>query len=220
MQAIRLLLNSLSTQWMHGMETVIRELTPWEIILNQSTFETVDLAVKIQPDILIWKVETDISFLDLAELKSRCPTVIPVIIINDPNQLEMSQFIEYGACGCLPDRLRPRQIIQAVELIAIAGISCFPRFVPVKAGRTEIGLADGGHVEGPTGLTAREREILSLMCENHSNQEIAEILSVAESTVKTHLHNIYKKMGKKKRGEVLAAVYSIEEARKNIQSHL
>lgn len=42
-------------------------------------------------------------------------------------------------------------------------------------------------------LTAREREIAELICENLSNKEIADKLYISETTVKKHSTNIYKK---------------------------
>jgi LuxR family maltose regulon positive regulatory protein len=43
-------------------------------------------------------------------------------------------------------------------------------------------------------ITEREQEVLSLLCRGFSNRKIAEELFVCESTVKTHLSNIYKKL--------------------------
>lgn len=212
MSKYRLQLNSESAQWLQSMHTVLKELTNWEVAINQLTFDTVARLESAQPDILVWKIENDLACLDLEELKERCPMVIPVIIINDPNQLDMQQFMQYGICGCLPSRLRPRQIVDAISLIAAGGITCFPRFASKQT--------PGQHLEQlpvSSKLTCREREILSLLCQNSSNQEMAHALSVSESTVKTHLHNIYRKMGKRKRGEVLAAVYNLEEARRGTE---
>ena len=44
-------------------------------------------------------------------------------------------------------------------------------------------------------LTTRERQIVLVLSEGVSNREIGRRLSVAEGTVKVHLHNIYRKLG-------------------------
>lgn len=57
------------------------------------------------------------------------------------------------------------------------------------------------------GLTIKEREVLAHLAERASNREIAEALHVSEATVKTHLRNIYAKLGVDSRQEaVIAAV--------------
>jgi LuxR family maltose regulon positive regulatory protein len=53
-------------------------------------------------------------------------------------------------------------------------------------------------------ITPREGEVLHLLCANLSNQEIAEQCSISSSTVKTHLENIYRKLGVNSRGEASA----------------
>lgn len=63
-----------------------------------------------------------------------------------------------------------------------------------------INEADGGYHEveasnGQKQLTPREREILSLVCTGASNDQVAERLNISSHTVKTHLYNIYKKIG-------------------------
>jgi ATP/maltotriose-dependent transcriptional regulator MalT len=57
--------------------------------------------------------------------------------------------------------------------------------------------------ETPT-LSARERQILELLAEGLSNKELARTLSVSENTVKTHLGNLYTKLGVGRRTEALA----------------
>ncbi|KPV48239.1 hypothetical protein SE17_39150, partial [Kouleothrix aurantiaca] len=54
-------------------------------------------------------------------------------------------------------------------------------------------------------LTEREREVLALAAAGRSNPEIAEQLVLTVGTVKTHMHNIYRKLGARNRVEAIAA---------------
>jgi ATP/maltotriose-dependent transcriptional regulator MalT len=52
-------------------------------------------------------------------------------------------------------------------------------------------------------LTKRELEILSLLAQGHSNQEIAATIFVSLSTVKTHLQNLFEKLEVKRRTQAI-----------------
>lgn len=53
-------------------------------------------------------------------------------------------------------------------------------------------------------LSGREKEVLELLAEGLSNQQLADRLHVSLSTVKTHLSNIYSKLGAQRRTDALA----------------
>ncbi|MEM7129266.1 MAG: LuxR C-terminal-related transcriptional regulator [Chloroflexota bacterium] len=53
-------------------------------------------------------------------------------------------------------------------------------------------------------LTRRETEILQLIAENYSNQEIADVLVLSLATIKRHVYNIYQKLEVKRRGHAVA----------------
>jgi PAS domain S-box-containing protein len=61
--------------------------------------------------------------------------------------------------------------------------------------------------EGKIRLTARESEVLGLMANGSSNTEIAKVLSVSANTVKTHVMNMFAKLGVKDRTQ--AAVWAV-----------
>lgn len=53
------------------------------------------------------------------------------------------------------------------------------------------------------GISKREYEVLTKISEGHSNKEIAELLFVSESTVKTHLSNVYSKLDARRRTQAI-----------------
>ncbi|CAL2070781.1 MULTISPECIES: response regulator transcription factor [Streptomyces] len=60
----------------------------------------------------------------------------------------------------------------------------------------------------PDGLTVRETEVLVLIAEGLSNQEIAHRLHVSNATVKTHINNLFAKTGLKDRAQAVRYAYA------------
>lgn len=53
------------------------------------------------------------------------------------------------------------------------------------------------------GLTDRECEILDLLAAGHANKEIARVLDVSPNTVKTHIANLFQKLGAERRTQAI-----------------
>ncbi|MGI8969057.1 MAG: response regulator transcription factor, partial [Chloroflexota bacterium] len=53
-------------------------------------------------------------------------------------------------------------------------------------------------------VTGRELQILRLVAEGHANREIADRLYTSESTVRFHIHNLFTKLGVKRRTELVS----------------
>jgi LuxR family transcriptional regulator, quorum-sensing system regulator BjaR1 len=95
-----------------------------------------------------------------------------------PVMTQSGQFSVVSPCGREPD-LTPRAR-SALELIGIYGQQALQRMIP--------------HHSPKDRLTSRERDVLSWVAVGKTDDEIGEILSIAHSTVTTHVENIKRKM--------------------------
>ena len=99
----------------------------------------------------------------------------------------------------------PRQgadLIAVIESVLAESTSWFSRTIVEK-------LKAGGHAKsedspshGTTqleSLSAREREVLGLICEGHSDMQMATLLGLSENTVRNHVAALYRKIGVKRR---------------------
>jgi LuxR family maltose regulon positive regulatory protein len=91
------------------------------------------------------------------------------------------------------------RIVEAIQREA-TGREFDRRPVDQRAGPTTARLEDGL----PISLSAREMEVLTLIAEGKSNQEISAELYLALNTVKRHAYNIFSKLEVKKRTQAVS----------------
>jgi DNA-binding NarL/FixJ family response regulator len=117
----------------------------------------------------------------------------------------ISQLLNYGASGYLLKEEVPEDIIEAVRGVAHGEAGWVSR--KVAALLSEILLKEK---EGGTELTSRELEVLRLVVEGKTNDQIGMELGISVKTVENHLHAIFRKMGVISRVE--AAVMAVRES--------
>jgi len=95
-------------------------------------------------------------------------------------------------------------LVLSINLIPIACRRVF--FAPGfgMPGTHERVLKTGIDLKSEFGISAREKEVLGLICEGRTNKEIADILYISLQTVKDHTSRIYKKTGVKNRVQLVA----------------
>jgi RNA polymerase sigma factor (sigma-70 family) len=114
-----------------------------------------------------------------------------------------------GASGFLLKRTSPEDLIAAIHTVA-AGDSLLSPSVTRKVidRMAEQPAPDASSGERLTELTPREREVLELVARGLSNGEIAEAFVIEESTVKTHVKRILRKL--RVRDRVQAVIFAYE----------
>jgi predicted ATPase/DNA-binding CsgD family transcriptional regulator len=151
------------------------------------TLETVALSGKEQAGIFAGD-----AYVAKAKVKSiACLPVllwgIPAGVLYLENSLQESVFT--------PERLELLQLLSA-HLAAAKKLQAYLEGKPEERNTAAIPLAEP--------LTAREAEVLQLIAKGMSNREIADRLALTANTVKSHIKNIYGKLGANRRVQVAA----------------
>jgi DNA-binding NarL/FixJ family response regulator len=123
-----------------------------------------------------------------------------VLIITGQNDAEyVVTLIKAGAKGYILKDEEPGTISAAVRTVAKGKTWLSPQVLDTVLDHT---VRETETTDEPE-LSARETEVLRLLSEGQSNQEIGERLAISERTVRFHLRNIYDKLGLK-RGKAIA----------------
>jgi DNA-binding NarL/FixJ family response regulator len=114
------------------------------------------------------------------------------------------EALRSGASGFLLKDAPAAELVHAVRVVASGDALLAPSV-------TRRLIADFARRKEPpptlNGLTARETEVLVLIAQGLSNQEIAAQLYVAEQTVKTHVSRILGKLGLRDRAQAVVVAY-------------
>ena len=134
---------------------------------------------------------------DLTAEVGRVPELAPgaaIVVLGPCNDVRLARAaLRAGTRGFLHASMRPSEVARAVA-VALGNETVVPReLVP--------GLIKGEEPADLAALTARQREILSLVAEGLANARIAKRLFLTESTVKQHLGAAYKHLGVKNRAQ-------------------
>jgi DNA-binding NarL/FixJ family response regulator len=117
------------------------------------------------------------------------------------------EAIRSGASGFLVKDTEPEELVQAVRVVAggdaLLSPSVTKQLLAEFASRAKEPIQAAGLEE----LTDREREIVALVGEGLSNQEIAERLFVSPATAKTHVSRAMGKLGARDRAQLVVIAY-------------
>lgn len=166
--------------------------------------EAVELVERLKPDLLVVDlVMPGLNGLDvIRSVRQRSERTRIIVLSMHANEAHVVEALRSGASGYLLKESSSSELIGAVHAIMEGR-----RFLsPSLAERALDAYIErvGKPVEDPYDmLTARERQVLQLAAEGHSNAEIAKRLSIGVRTVETHRSNVLHKLSLKNQSELI-----------------
>src|SRR5262249_16569379 len=157
---------------------------------------------------LVWQTRPDVRLLDIRMPQGNGLDAVPAVLkINPGTQVliltacdekeEHVRAFKLGAKGVILKDSARQTLMQAIRTVCRGEMWMDPRMSGVLV--EELGRmgseGEGGAPRNDSGLTDRELEIVRLVASGCKNKEVGATLAISERTVKTHLTNIFQKLG-------------------------
>jgi DNA-binding NarL/FixJ family response regulator len=170
--------------------------------------EAVSLAGQVDPDVILMDIRMPgVDGVEATRRLVAAGTRARVLVLTT---FDLDEYvyaaIRAGASGFLLKDVEPAELVDAIRVVA-AGNSLFG---PAATERLVARFAqepDPAATRNLDGLTDREREILRLMAFGLSNAELAQRLHLSETTVKTHVSSVLRKLRVRDRVQAVIAAY-------------
>jgi DNA-binding NarL/FixJ family response regulator len=192
-----------------GFRMVLEERPDLELAGEASDgAQALELARELDPDVILMDVRMpNLDGVEATRQLVEAGTRARILVLTT---FDLDEYvyaaIRAGASGFLLKDVEPAELVDAIRVVA-AGNSLFG---PAATERLVARFAqqagpDAGHALDE--LTDREKEILTLLASGLSNAELAETLFLSETTVKTHVSSILRKLRVRDRVQAVIAAY-------------
>jgi NarL family two-component system response regulator LiaR len=185
-----------------GLVTFLMTCDGMELVGEASNGEqALSLCQKVKPDVVL--MDLVMPGMDGAtttrKIREQCPEIQVIALTSFKEQDLVQEALQAGAIGYLLKDISAEELANAIRA-AYAGK---PTLAP-EAAQALIQAARRPAEQVGFDLTQREKEVLALMVDGLSNNQIADRLVVSKSTAKFHVSSILTKLGVASRTEAVA----------------
>jgi DNA-binding NarL/FixJ family response regulator len=168
--------------------SVIRDLPEYDLVgIAVTGPQAVSMSQDKQPEVILLDYHLPGYSADqlIPRLRNASPSSRVIILTSDTSEASLVKGIQAGVSGFLTKDRALDDVVQALRLVS-SGANILTD--------EQIAKVPQGEVEGEQ-LTQREIEILRLLARGRDTQAIADELTISSNTVRTHLQNIFGKLG-------------------------
>jgi two-component system response regulator NreC len=169
---------------------------------GEKALEMVDM---LEPDVVIMDITlSDISGIDVTRRIKEAHSRIAIVALTiHEDQQYFFEMLQAGASGYVPKRAAPDDLITAIRTAHRGEMYIYPSLAKLLVGDFLARSGEDGAKETMNGLTPREGEVLSLLADGKTNDEIADLLRISVHTVARHRENLMGKLGLHNRSELV-----------------
>lgn len=167
--------------------------------------DAVARARELQPDIVLMDVALpDVDgFEATQQIKRALPRTAVLALTMHESEEYFFKMLQAGASGYVPKKAAPTELITAIRTVHEGGVFLYPALAKALV-RDYIGRASESTEHAALDrLTEREQEVLKLIADGLTNQEIADKLTISGKTVERHRANIMSKLNLHNRTELV-----------------
>jgi two-component system response regulator NreC len=165
----------------------------------------VELVKKLSPDVVLMDVTMPVmDGVEATRVIRQFENAPPILTLTIHEGTDyFFQMLQAGASGYVPKRAAPDDLLRAIHVVAEGNVFLEPQVAKELVGDYLARVQQGGEKESYDGLTDREREVLTLIAEDETNQGIANALGISIKTVERHRENMMSKLNLHSRTELV-----------------
>lgn len=162
-------------------------------------------AQRLQPDVVLMDITMpEMNGIEATrQIKRALDSTRVLILTMHENEEYLFQVLRAGASGYILKEAAGTELISAIRVVFSGRFYMSPSAQSMMVGDYLQRVRSGEERDSYSALTEREREILKLVAEGHTNNQIAELLFISPKTVDTHRTHIMDKLNLHSRAELV-----------------
>jgi len=225
MKKIRILLIEDNRLLREGLTAMLKKQEDMSVVETVGNGENIVVIMeKFKPDVLLLDLGLrNRSSLNLVKLVKKDFSASKIIVMDlIPLQTDVLEFVQAGVSGFILKDATVNDFLKTIRSV-VKGLQVLPPNLTGSLFSQIVEHAVSG--SNPSALiesvrmTKREKQVIELISEGHSNKEIAQELHLSTYTVKSHVHNILEKLALSTRVQIAKYLHDskkIDSATKSI----
>lgn len=172
---------------------------------SESASDALNRISQLSPDVILMDIGLpDMSGIDATRsIKQLAPGTAVVALTIHEDEEYFFKMLDAGASGYVPKRAAPEELLSAIRVTAAGEVYLYPSLAKLLVKDYLAQAQIPKNQARLNGLTPRENEVLLMLADGASNNEIADELHISPKTVARHRENIMGKLNLHSRAELV-----------------